>query len=65
MTFFTKKMISTKTKTKIYNQKLLTMIEAFKTWCHYLKSFKYKVFILINYNNFYLFIYIKSFVRII
>lgn len=31
MTFFTKKIISTKTKNKIYNQKLLTIIEAFKT----------------------------------
>ncbi len=30
---------------------LLAMVEAFKTWCHYLKGAKYTIFVFINPNN--------------
>lgn len=53
---FFKKMIPEKTWYKIYNQKVLAIIEIFKTWHHYLKRFKYKVFIFTNHNKFQQFI---------
>lgn len=45
---------------KIYNNKLLAIVKIFKIWHYYLKCYQYKVFALINYNNFYYFIDIKS-----
>ena len=36
---------------KTYDNKLLAIIKVFKTWKHYLKDSKYKVFILLDYNN--------------
>lgn len=45
---------------KNYNNKFLAIIEAFKTWNHYRKGCKYKIFVSINYINFYQFIYIKN-----
>lgn len=33
---------------KIHNQKLLAIIEAFKTWRYYIKDCKYKLFISID-----------------
>lgn len=53
-------MVSAKIKYKTYKQKLLAIIETFKTRCHYVESYKYMVFILINYNNLYQSIDIKS-----
>ena len=52
-------MILVKIEYKIYNSKIFAIIEKFKTWHDYLKNCKHKVFILINYNNFYYFINIK------
>lgn len=49
-------MIFTKTKYKTHDQKFLAIIKEFKIWRHNLKSCKYEVFILINYNNFHQFI---------
>ncbi len=49
--FFSRKMISVETRYKTNNQELLAIIEAFKTWHHYLESCKYKVFVLTNHNN--------------
>lgn len=44
----------------MHNQKLLTIIEAFKTWRKYPKDYQKKVFILINHNNLRYFIDTKS-----
>ncbi len=49
--FFSQKIISTETYYETYNHKLLAIIEVFKTWHHYLKSCKYKVFIFTDHNN--------------
>ena len=53
-------MISIETRYKTHDAKLLAIVEAFKTWRYYLKGCKYKVFVLINYNNLRRFIDIKS-----
>lgn len=60
MTFFLQKMIFVETQYEIQNKKLMTIITAFKTWRYYLEDYKYKLFILIDNNNFYQFIDIKS-----
>ena len=49
-------MILTRIWYKIDDGKLLAIIEIFKTWKHYLKSYKYEIIILIDYNNFQYFI---------
>ncbi len=49
--FFSQKIILAETWYETYNKKLLTIVETFKTWKHYLKGYKHKVFVLINYNN--------------
>ena len=49
--FFFRKMIPMKIQYKTHNGKLLAIIEAFKTWHHYLKSCKYKVLVLTDHNN--------------
>ena len=45
-------MISAKTWYKTQNAEFLAIIEAFKTWYYYLEGCKYKILVLINYNNF-------------
>ena len=50
--YFLHKMILTKTRYKTHDGKLLAIVEAFKTWRHYLESCKYKVLVLIDHNNF-------------
>ncbi len=35
-----------------HNQELLAIIEAFKTWRHYLEGCKYEVLIFTDHNNF-------------
>ncbi len=45
-------MILAETRYKTYNNELLAIIEAFKTWRYYLEDCKYEALILINYNNF-------------
>ena len=49
--YFSKKMIPIKTQYKTHNTELLAIIEAFKTWRHYLKGCKYEVLVLIGHNN--------------
>ena len=49
--FFSKKMIPSKTWYETHNGKLLAIIKAFKTWCHYLESCKHEVLVLTDYNN--------------
>ena len=58
--FFSQKMIPAETRYKIHDQKLLVIIEAFKTWRHYLKRCKYKVLVFITDNNFCQFMDTKS-----
>ena len=58
--FFSQKMIPTETQYKTHNQELLPIIKAFKTLHHYLEGCKYKIFILIDHNNFRQFMDTKS-----
>lgn len=53
---FLKKLILAKTRYKIHYSKLLIIIKTFKPWRHLLYSYKYKIFILTNYNNLHWFI---------
>ncbi len=45
------KMISAKTWYETYDQELLAIVEAFKTWHHYLEGYKHEVFVLTDNNN--------------
>ncbi len=49
--FFSRKMISAKTRYETHNDELLAIVEVFKTWRHYLKGCKYEVLVLTDYNN--------------
>ncbi len=58
--FFSQKMILTETWYKTYNQELLAIVEAFKTWHHYLEGCKYEVLIFTGHNNLWQFMDTKS-----
>ena len=58
--YFFRKMIPTETQYKTHDAQLLAIVEAFKTWRHYLEGCKHKVFVLTNYNNLCRFINMKS-----
>lgn len=60
MVYYSWKMIPVKIWYKTHNGGLLAIIEAFKTWQHYLESCKYEVLMLIDYNNFRRFIDMKN-----
>ena len=45
-------MIPVETWYDTHNSKFLAIVEAFKTWRHYLEGCKYKVLILTDQNNF-------------
>ena len=49
--FFSRKMIPTEIRYETHNGELLAIVEAFKTWKHYLEGSQHKVLVLINYNN--------------
>ena len=49
--FFSRKMILTKTRYKTHDGELLAIIEAFKTWRHYLEGFQHEVLVLTDHNN--------------
>ncbi len=53
-------MIPVKTQYKTYDQKLLVIVKAFKTWRYYLENYKYEVFVITNHNNLHQFIDTKS-----
>ncbi len=36
---------------KTHDQELLAIIDTFKTWCHYLESYKYEVSVFTDHNN--------------
>ena len=44
----------------MHDIELLTIVEVFKNWHHYLKGYQYKVLVLTNHNNLRRFIDIKS-----
>ena len=58
--FFSRKMIPAKTRYETYNGELLAIVEAFKTWRHYLEGSQHKVLILTDHNNLCRFIETKS-----
>ena len=58
--FFSRKMFPAETRYEIHNGELLAIVEAFKTWHHYLESCKYEVFVLTDHNNFRCFMDTKS-----
>ena len=49
--YFSKKMIPAKTRYETHDVELLAIVEAFKTWRHYLEGCKYEVLVLTNHNN--------------
>ena len=49
--YFLRKMISAKTRYKTHDGKFLAIVQAFKTWRHYLKGCKHEVLVFTNYNN--------------
>ncbi len=53
-------MIPAKTQYETYNRELLAIVEAFKTWKHYLEGCKHKVLMLTDYNNLQHFINTKN-----
>ena len=60
MAYFLKKIIPSEIWYETHNGKLLAIIEAFKTWRHYLKVCKHKVLVLTDHNNLRQFMNIKS-----
>ncbi len=49
--FFPRKIIPAGTWYKTHDEELLTIVEAFKTWRHYLEGCKYKVLVFTDHNN--------------
>ena len=58
--FFLRKMIPAETRYETHDGELLAIIEAFKTWRHYLKGSQHKVLVLTNLNNLRRFMETKS-----
>ena len=58
--YFSKKMIPAEIHYKIYDVELLAIVEAFKTWRHYLEGCKYEILVLIDHNNLCCFMDTKS-----
>ncbi len=57
---FFRKMIPTETQYETHDGELLAIVEAFKTWRHYLEGYKHEVLVLTDYNNLKQFIDMKS-----
>ena len=60
ITFFLQKMIPAKTRYETHDDEFLAIVEAFKTWKHYLERSQYKVLVFIDYNNLRQFMKMKS-----
>ena len=58
--FFSQKMILAETRYETDNGKLLAIVEAFKTWRHYLEGFQHEVLVFTDYNNLRRFMNTKS-----
>ena len=53
-------MIPAETRYETHNGELLAIVEAFKTWSHYLERFQHEVLVLTDHNNLYWFMETKS-----
>ena len=53
-------MIPAETQYETHNGELLAIVEAFKTWRHYLEGCKHEVFVITDHNNLRCFINTKS-----
>ena len=53
-------MVPAETRYETYDGELLAIVEAFKTWKHYLEGSWHKVLVLTNYNNLQQFMDMKS-----
>ena len=60
VTYYSQKMILAKTQYKTHDSELLVIVEAFKTWRHYLKGGKHKVFVFTDQNSLRQFMDMKS-----
>ncbi len=49
--FFFRKMIPVETRYETHDGELLAIVEAFKTWRHYLEGCKHEVLVLTDHNN--------------
>ena len=49
--FFSRKIIPVETRYKTHDGELLAIVEAFKTWRHYLEGCKHEVLVLTDHNN--------------
>ena len=49
--FYSRKMIPAETRYETHNGELLAIVEAFKTWRHYLEGCKHEVLVLTDHNN--------------
>ena len=49
--YFSRKMIPAETRYETHDGELLAIVEAFKTWRHYLEGCKHEVLVLTDYNN--------------
>ena len=58
--FFSRKMIPAETRYETHDGELLAIVEAFKTWRHYLEDCKHEVLIFTDHNNLRRFIDTKS-----
>ncbi len=58
--FFSRKMIPAKTRYETHDGELLAIVEAFKTWRHYLEGCKHEVLVLTDHNNLQRFMDIKN-----
>ena len=58
--FFSRKMIPAETRYETHDGELLAIVEAFKTWRHYLESCKHEVLVFTDHNNLRCFMHTKS-----
>ena len=58
--YFSRKMILAETWYETHDAELLAIVEAFKTWRHYLEGCKYEILVLTDHNNLRWFIDTKS-----
>ena len=58
--YFSRKILPAETQYETHDGELLAIIEAFKTWLHYLEGCKYEVFVLTDHNNLHRFMDTKS-----
>ncbi len=58
--FFSRNMIPAETRYETYDGELLAIVEAFKTWKHYLEGCKHEVLMLTDHNNLQHFMDMKS-----